>query len=102
MKIWLDDAREAPSGYIWVKNLEELKKLLEDKLEPIEIMDFDHDLGMDEKGNLEPDGYMIIKWLFESHPKRYPQKINVHSQNPVGKDNILKFHSWILKYCYSR
>jgi len=90
MKIWLDDIRQAPHGFIHVKNLAELKALLTAQSEPIEIMSFDHDLGED-----TPSGYEIIKWLAEHHLDRWPKEIQVHSANPVGRDNILAFADFI-------
>ena len=33
MRIWVDDVRPAPEGYIWVKSVMEAKKVIEDYLE---------------------------------------------------------------------
>lgn len=54
-----------------------------------DFISFDHDLGAD-----EPTGYDFAKWLVEQDlehetlPKGF--KFDVHSQNPVGAENITK------------
>ena len=84
MRIWLDDVREVPKGFIHVHNLKELKMLLEiSPDEVIEEMSFDHDLGLN-----TPDGYEIIKWLARKHPDRWPKEVRSHSANPIGRENI--------------
>ena len=53
MKIWLDDLREAPEGYILCHSVNEAKQRIEEneKLTTIEVIDCDHDLG-----DYYPDG----------------------------------------------
>ena len=49
------------------------------------FISFDHDLG------LEESGYDCAKWLVDyclDHNLHLPE-FEVHSQNPVGKENIL-------------
>jgi|GEM_PF-1626189 len=94
MKIWLDDQcddqeaprRHPPEGFIGVKNLAELEALLKSNTEPIEVIDFDHDLGEN-----EPDGYKIARWLAHNYQSRWPREVRVHSTNPCGAQNILAF-----------
>ena len=86
MKIWLDDWRRAPAGFIHVRNKAELEQLLASNPEVIEEMWFDHDLG-----DNEPTGYDIAKWLAENHLDRWPKAIGVQSQNPTGRENIRSF-----------
>lgn len=47
-------------------------------------VDFDHDLGDG------PSGYDFAKWLVENclDGGGFPDTFSVHSQNPVGKNNI--------------
>ncbi len=47
MKIWLDDLRPAPSEFVWCRSVNEAKKVIEEneKTQPIELIDCDHDLG---------------------------------------------------------
>lgn len=97
MKVWLDDLRPAPEGFIHVHNLDEFIRLLTDKDERIEVMSFDHDLGQDESGREELSGYDIIKWLAENYLDRWPTVVRVHSANPVGAENIRCFDEFVRK-----
>ena len=45
MKIWLDDIRPAPEGYVWCKSVNSAKSVIESAKEPISLIDCDHDLG---------------------------------------------------------
>jgi len=85
MKIWLDDIREAPEGYILCHSVNEAKQLIEgnEKLTAIEVIDCDHDLG-----DYYPDGgdgIKLIDWLAE-RGTYYP--IRLHTMNPVGRENM--------------
>jgi hypothetical protein len=53
------------------------------------FISFDNDLGADEQGNILPDGYACVKWLvYESGFDLSKLKFNVHSANPVAKEQI--------------
>ncbi len=54
MKIWLDDIRPPPRGYIWVNCSHQAIELL--KSEECAHLSLDHDLGNDEKGT----GYDVL------------------------------------------
>ena len=103
MKIWLDDQmsdpespkRWPPEEFIGVRNLAELKKLLERNLEEIEVMDFDHDLGDFDENDEEITGYDIIKWMTEHCLDRWPKIVLVHSTNPAGVKNILEHDTFV-------
>jgi len=46
LKIWVDDVRPAPSGYMWVKSVNEFVDVVEHAgLESVEVVDIDHDAG---------------------------------------------------------
>ena len=45
MKIWLDDIKPAPNGYIHCHSVNEAIELIKNAKEPIEQLDLDHDLG---------------------------------------------------------
>ena len=121
MKIWVDDVRPAPEGYVWCKSVEEAKIFilikensqtiyeneaacrwpdtqeyfrlirLRDKC-IIELIDMDHDAG-----DYAYDGGDYIKlldWLEETG-RNYP--IHIHSANPVGVQNmrrIIQRNGW--------
>ena len=87
IKLWLDDCRPAPEGYIWCKSVNEAKaeiKHIEGSIyigenEVINLIDLDYD-----SGDYEVDGGPYIKlmdWLVETN-RMYP--LAFHSQNSVG------------------
>ena len=88
MKIWLDDVRQVPDGYVWTKSVNETIKLIEKAEsdgETIELLDLDHDLG-----DYAPDGGDAIKLLdyLVENEKFYP--VRLHTANPVGMDNMAR------------
>ena len=95
MKIWIDDLRAVPAGYVWCKSVNEAKaKIMEaEKMgNPIEYLDLDHDAG-----DFQCDGGDFIKVLdwMEETGRSYP--IRIHSMNPVGVENmrrIIQRNGW--------
>ncbi len=86
MKIWLDDVRQVPDGYVWTRSVNETIRLIENAEavgEEIDLLDLDHDLG-----DYAPDGGDAIKLLdyLVEHEKFYP--IKLHTANPVGRENM--------------
>ena len=85
MKLYLDDIRQSPTGWLWCKSVEDAIASVTLFGVP-EEMDLDHDLG-------KRTGMDFIKWLSE-HSQIVP-KWRVHSMNPVGKANMEAFlTSW--------
>ncbi len=85
-KIWLDDIRPAPEGYVWCRSVKaaELQILLSEREEiKIELIDCDHDLG--DYAAYGGDGIKLLDWLAETK-RFYPVKL--HTQNPVGRENM--------------
>ena len=102
MKLWIDDVRPAPEGYVWAKsvlkaqwyimNYEATYKATGDKKYKIELVDTDHD-----SGDYFSDGGDYIKFLdwLEETGRNYP--IRIHSMNPVGVANmraIIQRNGW--------
>lgn len=94
MKLWIDDCRPAPTGYIWFKSVNEVKEWIR-RIEytwGIELIDIDHDAG-----DYACDGgdyIAILNWLEETG-RNYP--IRIHSMNPVGRENmrrIIERNGW--------
>lgn len=81
MRVFLDDERAAPAGWIRVYWPDEVIRLLESG--QVEEISFDHDLGDDARG---PD-YDVILWIEEAVAVRdfKPPKIFVHSANPAAR-----------------
>lgn len=108
MKIWVDDVRPAPEGYVWCKSVNQTINIIEHiendiffdyyiknlpfkELDRLELIDIDHDAG--DYG--PPDYIRILDWLEETG-RNYP--IRIHSQNPVGVENmrnIIKRNGWV-------
>ena len=103
MKIWVDDVRPAPEGYVWCKSvndainavlgnvLENMVRRTKDK-DPIELIDLDHDAG--DYAQYGGDYIKLLDWLEETG-RNYP--IRIHSQNPVGVQNmrrIIERNGW--------
>jgi hypothetical protein len=92
-KLYLDDIRTpADDSFLIVRSFDEAVRFVIENGVP-EFISFDHDLGIDDNGNLLPSGYDFAKWLVESGINGTIQipddfSFNVHSQNPVGASNI--------------
>lgn len=85
MKIWLDDERIAPPGFLWVKTAQEAISFL--KTGQVQLISLDHDLGNELAGT----GYDVALFLEKSayHNEIPPVKWEIHSANPVGRSNML-------------
>jgi hypothetical protein len=94
MKIWVDDVRSAPEGYVWCTTVNQVIMLLHDQdiLDEIELLDLDHDAG----SYAEFGGdYIKILDFIEQTGRSYP--IRIHSMNPVGVENmrrIIQRNGW--------
>lgn len=95
MKLWIDDERPAPKGYVWCKSVGQTKQVIRaNELihEPIEILDIDHDAG--DYAFDGGDFIKILDWM-ELTNRRYP--IHIHSMNAVGRENmraIIQRNGW--------
>lgn len=100
MKLWIDDVRPAPKGYVWCKSVEEAKAtvcVLElhatvHESNRIELIDIDHDAG--DYVTFGGDYIRFLDWLEETG-RNYP--IRIHSMNPVGRENmraIIQRNGW--------
>lgn len=85
MNLWLDDERNPPEGWIWVKT--ELEAIAALRRDEYEVISLDHDLG--EGGT----GYSVLLYLeaevYRNHSFKCPE-IRVHSANPVGRQRMLQ------------
>lgn len=123
MKLWVDDVRPAPEGYIWCKSVNEAKEciklfekliyLLEYELENADKMPFyvipERYRAMIGRLSIElinidhdagdyalygGDYIKLLDWLEETG-RNYP--IHIHSMNPVGVANmrrIIQRNGW--------
>ncbi|MBT3220318.1 MAG: hypothetical protein HN348_14625 [Proteobacteria bacterium] len=85
MKVFLDDERETPVGWVRVCWPEEAIELLKTG-EVVEIS-LDHDLGDDERGT----GYDVVLWIEEAVVvgNFKPPIIHVHSANSSARHKML-------------
>lgn len=85
IKIWLDDVRQAPNGYVHCRSVNSAKALIEatEKFCQIEVVDCDHDLG--EYAPDGGDGIKLLDWLVE---RQTFYRIELHTMNPVGRANM--------------
>lgn len=104
MKIWVDDLRPAPEGYIHCYTVIQVKNFIQ-SIEgrnayhgvhtpewEIELIDLDHDAG--DFINQGGDYIKILDWL-EATGRNYP--IRIHSMNSVGVANmrrIIQRNGW--------
>jgi hypothetical protein len=81
MKVWLDDQRAAPEGWVHVRTPEDAIDLLRGG--SVEELSLDHDLALD-VGPGERTGYDVLLWLeaeVASGRARPPAVMSVHSGN---------------------
>ena len=103
MRLWIDDVRPAPNGYVWCKtvysaqdyitNMEILYKSSGGKeIYTVPLIDIDHDAG--DYAKYSGDYIKLLDWLEETG-RNYP--IRIHSMNPVGVANmraIIERNGW--------
>lgn len=102
-KLYLDDIRSPKDPtFVVSRSVEDAKKFVETCGMP-NFISFDHDLGIDMKGNVLSSGYDLAKWLVEMDMDGiyvFPNDFafDVHSMNPVGSKNIRDFMNGYLEY----
>lgn len=99
MKLWLDDIRPVPEGFVWAKDYAEAIKYL--MTGEVTYASLDHDLAdahyleanfgwmPSEVKELtdEKTGYDVILWMEENDV--WPKNgVDCHSMNPVGRTRI--------------
>ncbi|MNV89164.1 hypothetical protein D3C71_1834350 [compost metagenome] len=85
MKVFLDDERATPDGWVRVYWPDEAIRLL--KTGAVDEISLDHDLGDDARGT----GYDVILWMEEAVALQgfTPPKIRVHSANSSARGKML-------------
>ena len=112
MKIWVDDIRTPPDGYVWKKSVNDVINLIKYceniiineypftftssliiESYAIELIDIDHDAG--DYASDGGDYIRLLDWLEETG-RNYP--IRIHSMNPVGVANmrtVIQRNNWV-------
>lgn len=121
MKLYLDGTRNPPEGWMVVRSYESFVKMIQSDGVP-EVVSFDHDLGEDLARELVDSGVSkrkaratkkdikngldCARYLLEycrTNKIPFPEYY-VHSQNPVGRENIfnlIEFYIMKGKVIYS-
>lgn len=115
MKLWIDDVRPAPNGYVWCYDIEQAIKVIREQEEvadtawqlyccgrytrqqlewwlqyaEITVISCDNDLGLG-----QAEGYKLLDWL-EATKRNYP--IRIHTDNPVARERmraIIQRNGW--------
>lgn len=84
LRIFLDDLRPAPVGWVLVKTAEECLQMLQDNQGNVSSLSLDHDLSCPKED--EEHGYWMVKRMVERG--LYADVINLHTSNPVGRENM--------------
>ena len=84
MKVYLDDERSTPDGWVRVYWPDEAIELL--KTGQVQEISLDHDLGNDERGT----GYDVVLWVEEAVMTRgfVPPRMSVHSANSSARKKM--------------
>ena len=84
MKVYLDDLRPTPEGWVRVYWPDEAIRLL--KTGEVEVISLDHDLGDDERGT----GNDVVLWIEEAvfTQQFTPPEIRVHSANSAARKKM--------------
>lgn len=85
MKVYLDDERPTPEGWVGVRWPAEAIELLQSG--QVDEISLDHDLGDDERGT----GYDVVLWIEEAVVVEgfRPPRILVHSANASARLKML-------------
>lgn len=99
MKLWIDDLRPAPEGYLPFRTVNDALRYIRLNSDYIELIDLDHDAGDCAKDGgdyinvlREMERLTIVKKMDFSHIK-----FRLHSMNPVGLQNmraIIQDNGW--------
>lgn len=94
INVWLDDVREPPEGYVWIRSVEDVIKLLDVKIlvptgsryvfkSLVKELSLDNNLGSG-----FDEGKCVVDWLekrvSEDNGFCLPDIIYVHTGNPVA------------------
>jgi hypothetical protein len=102
-KMFIDDLKFPPSDdWVVCRSMDEVVDSVKRNGCP-SMVSFDHDLGWDEENNQAvPSGADIASWLinydmmFGGMPENFT--FVIHSENPIGRDNILGKLNGYLKF----
>lgn len=77
LKIFLDDIKPCPKGWLWVKTIDDFKEVVQKNVDNLEVISLDYELEVMDKGRT---GLDACKYLIENGI--YCPKIVIHSIHP--------------------
>jgi len=92
IRLWHDDVRPAPEGWVWAKTNEEAQEFLASAI--VDEISLDHDLGAIPTGEMDPTevmylrgtgeetGLHLVEWMIANG--KVPPIVRIHSWNPQG------------------
>lgn len=87
MKLFLDDTRDFPTGFDFYCRDTDTAKAFLSTIE-ITYASFDYNLS----ATCEESGLDLLKWIAKNSKRIHiPEAINVHSDNILGKDDMVEF-----------
>ena len=99
MKLWIDDVRQAPYDYVWLRSTNEALRFIHANYKDVEEISLDHDAG--EWAHWGGDFINVLKEMQRlSRRKGFDFshiKFFLHSANPVGVQNmraIIEDNGW--------
>ena len=94
MKLWIDDIRPAPDGFIWCKSVNQAKAA---------ITAYEHQYSCDniliDLDNDAADYFKILDWLEEKNIVDTGYFFKIHSKNLIGimkMEDIIHHNGWRL------
>lgn len=94
MKLWIDDIKPAPDGFIWCKSVNQAKAA---------ITAYEHQYSCDNiliDLDYDADDYFeILEWLEEKNIVDTGYFFKIHSKNPIGimkMEDIIRHNGWRL------
>ena len=93
MKVFLDDERIAPDGWVQARWPDDVINLL--KSGNVTHLSLDHDLGDDQHGT----GYDVLLWIEQEVAlhRFVPPEVTIHTANPAARQRMLAAVDSIIK-----
>lgn len=100
-KLFLDDVRDAPEGWILCRTVGQAKQQIRDWGLP-STLSFDHDLGYNPVSGNNETSMELMHWIIGKDQKNVfdvsNMKIKIHSANPVGRKNLMGLWDSYMKF----
>ena len=103
MKLYLDDVRPVPEGWVGAKTMLEATQILKESFSDITHLSFDHDLGDDDRNGTGYDVACFLEGMvYATKTITTLPVMTVHSANPVGGARIVQAITSMMKIVNER